>query len=1085
MSQSSEAVVFVSGTPSGFRNRALVQERKGFGAIPALETRRRFSFLREEIGNHRVGPPHYDCSVGEADPRFHPMTIEPNHTAARHLRTIFAEGVAAGLTDRELLERFASRAGEASELAFAALVARHGPMVLHACKAALRDEHDAQDAFQATFLVLVHKARSVWVRDSLGPWLHAVALRVATGARASSALRRSHERRRAKVASPSSDTRDGFDEELRTALHEEVGRLPEGYRKAIVLCDLEGLTHEEAARRLGWPVGTVKSRQARGRDRLRGKLVRRGLAPLSGTVIATLSAERASAAVPASLVDATVRMAALISGGQAAAGLIPATAAVLTRVTIRAMLLARLRLVAGLVLLLGTVAATAGVAIHSGAAVQEPPKARVPVEAKNRSVLDALRPEDIPTEKRLADIPPGTVAVLGDVRGRHAGEVHGLALSPDGKLLASVSEQDKRVRLWDARTLLPVGALEGHRAFVNCVAISPDGRWLASGSGYGDFFLWDMSATPPKGPTLLATRGKDRKFNSTFHAVAFSKDSKTLAVAGDAGGFEMFDMTADPPASRGVLADLGQQAHSLTFSPDGKLLTLAGLGDERVRLYDVSGATPREKASLKEGRAQVISAAFSPDGTTLVALDRAQNIWRWDVSGERPIRRGPLHVRQAKDTDNTTDLRERATIVFSPDGKIVAATAAFGWVRLWGWDGGEPVERAPLQVQGRGFHAGVLAFRTDGKTLITGGDDHVVRAWDLTGATPEERPRTLGQVGGLGGIAFSRDGTKLAIADFEFIRVWDLADARELWRLASPATRLPGGAMVGQALTFSPDGRTIIGGRSLWDVSGHELPRRSITFPLAAGWMHSLSLSADGQALALGADDGKVRVWDMRANEPRERLVLRGEERQGGAPGMPRFNLVWPSVVALSPNGVHLAFSDSEHSIRLWVLAGLEPRERAKLEGTGWPPISSLAFSPDGKVLAAGSGGGTRLWDISGGKPRELHPATKILGVSTARPINESMGFSLAFTPDGKRLIAASEIFDKGGRKPSRPAICVFDVASGQRLHRWDIGVPCWSIALSPDGRHVAAARQDGITLILRLPGPSASHADPARRTTK
>ena len=151
--------------------------------------------------------------------------------------------------------------------------------------------------------------------------------------------------------------------------------------------------------------------------------------------------------------------------------------------------------------------------------------------------------------------------------------------------------------------------------------------------------------------------------------------------------------------------------------------------------------------------------------------------------------------------------------------------------------------------------------------------------------------------------------------------------------------------------------------------------------------------------------------------------------------------------MALSPNGVHLAFSGPGNSVRLWVLAGLEPRERARIEGNGWP-ISSLAFSPDGKTLAAGTNGGTRLWDISGGKPRELFPTRNFLGVSTARPINECLGFSLAFTPDGKRLIAADQISDKSGRQPSRPAICVYDVASGERLHEWDIPVPCWAIAL-------------------------------------
>ena len=300
--------------------------------------------------------------------------------------------------------------------------------MLHACRAALRDEHDAQDAFQATFLVLVHKAGSLWVRDSLGPWLHAVALRVAAGARVSSALRRSVERRRAEIASSFPESRDGFDDEQIAALHEEVGRLPEGFRKAIVLCDLEGLSHEEAARGLGWPIGTVKSRQARGRDRLRGRLIRRGLAPLAGTVIATLAAERAAAAVPASLVDATIRMAGLISRGKAAAGLVSGTAAVLTRGAIRAMLLARLRLAAGLVLLAGAVITTAGVAIHSRAAMQEPPPKGTVAKSNTRSAppgpaLDALSPEDIAAEKRLADVPENTVAVLGEVAIVRAAEV--------------------------------------------------------------------------------------------------------------------------------------------------------------------------------------------------------------------------------------------------------------------------------------------------------------------------------------------------------------------------------------------------------------------------------------------------------------------------------------------------------------------------------------------------------------------------------------------------------------------------------------------------------------------------------------
>ena len=103
-------------------------------------------------------------------------------------------------------------------------------------------------------------------------------------------------------------------------------------------------------------------------------------------------------------------------------------------------------------------------------------------------------------------------------------------------------------------------------------------------------------------------------------------------------------------------------------------------------------------------------------------------------------------------------------------------------------------------------------------------------------------------------------------------------------------------------------------------------------------------------------------------------------------------------------------------------------------------------------------------------KPGVLHPTKNLLGSSTARPINECAGISLAFSSDGTKLIAADHISDKSGQKPPRPALCVYDVASGKRLHQWDLSAPCWAIALAPDDRHVAAAQQDGITVIFRIP---------------
>jgi RND family efflux transporter MFP subunit len=230
-------------------------------------------------------------------------------------------GTAGELTDGQLLERFSTQRGDAAEQAFATLVERHGPMVLRVCRGVLSDAHDTEDAFQATFLVLVKKARGLWVDDSLGPWLHQVALRTASCARSAAARRRKHEEVAALVA-PESHTE--IDRELGRVLHEEIDRLPERFRVPVVLCDLEGRTHDQAARHLGWPVGTVKSRLTRARARLRDRLTRRGLTPGAGA-ITTLMKPGLGELVPDALISTTTSAAIRLAvsrtllGGSAAA----------------------------------------------------------------------------------------------------------------------------------------------------------------------------------------------------------------------------------------------------------------------------------------------------------------------------------------------------------------------------------------------------------------------------------------------------------------------------------------------------------------------------------------------------------------------------------------------------------------------------------------------------------------------------------------------------------------------------------------------------------------------------------------------
>src|SRR5262249_29254946 len=156
----------------------------------------------------------------------------------RQIRALFDLGIIGELTDGQLLERFATSGGEAAERAFAALVERHGPMVLRICRNHLRDPNDVEDALQATFLVLVQRSRSLWVEDSLAPWVHRVARRIAIRARASAARRRDRERRAAE-GRPTMISDPGGDDGLMALLHEEIDRLPERCRVPVVLCDLE------------------------------------------------------------------------------------------------------------------------------------------------------------------------------------------------------------------------------------------------------------------------------------------------------------------------------------------------------------------------------------------------------------------------------------------------------------------------------------------------------------------------------------------------------------------------------------------------------------------------------------------------------------------------------------------------------------------------------------------------------------------------------------------------------------------------------------------------------------------------------
>jgi RNA polymerase sigma factor (sigma-70 family) len=285
----------------------------------------------------------------------------------RRLQRAAAREQGSGLSDAELLARFARSRDEAS---FELLVWRHGGMVLGTCRRLLDDSHAAEDAFQATFLALARQAESIGRGEALVGWLYRVACRIALRARAG-ATRRARCESQAN-APPVEDPRaDAESNELCSALHEELSRLPEKQRAAVILCYLEGQSTEEAARRLNCPRGTILSRLAHARERLRGRLARRGLEVTGAMLLATLSRQTLSAAPSAALIDPTVRAALSVAAGEAVpAGLVPARVAALTEGAVRAMSLLRMRIPLAVLLILGLAGAAAVLLAPARAAQQ-------------------------------------------------------------------------------------------------------------------------------------------------------------------------------------------------------------------------------------------------------------------------------------------------------------------------------------------------------------------------------------------------------------------------------------------------------------------------------------------------------------------------------------------------------------------------------------------------------------------------------------------------------------------------------------------------------------------------------------------
>jgi RNA polymerase sigma factor (sigma-70 family) len=600
-------------------------------------------------------------------------------------------GVPSGLTDAQLLDRFNGVGAEGAEAAFETLVSRHGPMVLRTCRALLGDAHAAEDAFQATFLVLMRRAGSLRVHGSLSPWLHEVAYRVASCERSAAARRARHERRAAEMTGPDRrrDEPGQAHDDAGPVLHEEVSRLAERYRRPVILCYLQGLTSEQAAQQLGWPVGTVRSRLARARERLRGRLVRRGVVLSASLFGASLAGEGTAGVLPPSLAGSTVRAVMKVAAGAEP----PTPVAELVEVGLeaagpnRAWLPA---LLAGAALLL-VVTVVALV---------------LPARTRPR----ALAPSETP---RAPATPLASTRLGGSLPG-----VWSLALSPDGATL--VSGHNEEIRVWDLTRRRQICRVAVPGRTVRRVDLARDGRFLAaaqypSGGKPADQDVVTLR-DPGDGHVLRTIHGHDQGVN----CVAISPDGKTIASNDwDDQVVRLWDASTGQPV--GTLAGHTGAVISLAYAPDG--LSLASTSaDQTVRIWDTTAHSAR--CTLRGHTKGVETAAFSPDGRRVASGGYDRTVRVWDaVRGE--------------ELASLTLPSAVLTVAFSPDGRTVAVACA-----RWGAGSYDPApselviwapeapERVKTWPAGQSQVFG-LAYTPDGHSLISGGLDGSIRVWDV------------------------------------------------------------------------------------------------------------------------------------------------------------------------------------------------------------------------------------------------------------------------------------------------------------------------------------------------------------------
>jgi RNA polymerase sigma factor (sigma-70 family) len=872
------------------------------------------------------------------------MLANPFRFALHSIRQRLGLEAAGASPDALLLDRFV-QAGD--EKAFTALVERHGALVWDVCRRVAGDAHAAEDAFQATWIVLFRKARTLRDGGFLAGWLHRVAYRLSLTARA----RRAAPLEDAPVDAPGPEDEVSL-REVRRVIDEEVSRLPEKYRLPVVLCFLEGRTHAEAAAELDWPIGTVAGRVARAKDLLHARLSRRGLSP--SALVLPLAA---AGAFPA------------VAGKAAGAGAVSLAGALLARE-------ARRRRLVGAAVLLLCAGGVAGIAVY---------RATSPSGIESDRALPGISP--------AARIPRTRIQVDGAV-----------VLSPDGTWLAGC--RDGRIRQFNVRTNEEVRALAGKVPEPpRSLLFSPDQKWLAAtgggnsqegGGSDGWVMVWDLASGEGKTLTELPKRAPTTyiPFWTGEHSLVgfVPKTNQLITALGD----------------ETHLSDVHSEKRLRSFqgtgplSPDGKTLATWDPKAKTTRLWEV--ASGKELFNLDP----VGGAIFHPDSETLATLGRLPRkvgedafIHFWDrktgklhgtldpytavvpgLNWERLLQE--LHNRGRGETlESWLRSYNIGPRSFSPDGEVLACWFQEGdgnpraeWTLLWSVRSG----RFLIKLEGafRSFSPDSKRIATEVKVELPPGAKPdilnpnermrpVTRLWDvasgkqvldLAGASSFPEPkffpdgktmysgprfwdaqtgREQGVFNGYcgGGLAFSLDGETLVSVSDEKATLWNMATAVK--------TDVPGKA------TVAPEGKSVAFEKGAPIRLHSPLP---LSLPLSKKEFDDVreALSSKDLEDVLKARSARIRQFPHPTIRLRSRTV--------------------PRRLVVGPDGklrVELArvgdwWDDNSSTVER---AEGEARREGGPEGK-YDGVRAAAFSADGKYLALGRESGTiQLWDIS------------------------------------------------------------------------------------------------------------------------